>query len=82
MVDIKAYDDMMAALLKFYRSISETSEEMSQQVKAMRDVMNDDYADELCDHMARFYERFEIYCEDIQAVYKALDERMTQIFTR
>lgn len=82
MVEIKAYDEMMAALLKFHRSISQTSEEMSQQVRAMRDVMDDDYAEELCGRMEQFYDRFAIYCEDIHAVYKALDERMTQIFIR
>lgn len=82
MADIRAYDGMMEALLKFYRGISDTSQEMSQQVKAMRDVMDDDYADELCERMEHFYDRLESYCEDIQAVYKALDERMTQIFTR
>lgn len=81
MVEIKAYDEMMAALLKFHRSVSQTSEEMSQQVRAMRDVMDDDYAragNELIGSYEALYRDLGVDAEPVYDLIERLNDELTQ----
>lgn len=77
---IQAYDDMDAALGRFYKAIDDTNNELTNQVKAMQDAMDDDYGDELCAKVGEFINRMHVFCDDVMEVERVLNDRMTELF--
>lgn len=80
MITREGYEEMILALGRYYKEIGETNVTLLQQVNAMKDAMDDDYADELCDNVASFIEKVKVYQDDIISVQMALTDRMESLF--
>lgn len=82
MITREGYEEMILALGRYYKEIGETNVTLLQQINAMKEAMDDDYADELCDNVSSFIEKVKVYQDDIISVQMALTERMESLFER
>lgn len=77
----EAYDNTMGALGHLYKVLGEINAELLSQTEAMQEALNDDYADELCGRISVFINRMNMFRSDIIEVQRALDRRMTELFS-